>query len=143
MQPANRYLPVWGYIVLKPYYNTIISIRDALSLIDGIKTCKLGMEHTISAVDYPMIRIIPSLIKKDVSKPRRQSMDLIVYYGDILHEFEDNGLETQYKFFLEMDAVINSTIMYGNGWCAEWIDTTLDEDRLPGYKLFASRYTIT
>jgi hypothetical protein len=101
------------------------------------------MEQTINATDYPMVRIVPSLIKSDHSKPRRQSMDIIVYYGDILHEFEGEGIQEQYAYFFATDASIRSVITPGVGWCAEWVDTTFDEDRLPGYKLFAARYIIT
>jgi hypothetical protein len=124
------------------FFDVLIGIKNAVALIKGVNTCNIGMEHTINAADYPMVRIVPSIIKIDLRVPRRQSMDIIVYYGDLLHEFEGNGLQDSYAYFLDMDAKIRNAIVPGQGWCAEWIDTTMDEDRLPGYKLFAARYSI-
>lgn len=128
--------------MLSPYYETLLSIRDKLATIDGIKTCRIGLEHTINAVDYPMIRIVPGIIKLATTQPRREVMEIVVYYGNILHEFEGDGLQEQYRYFLETNKLIRDAISPGTGWAAEWVDTVMDEDRLPGYKLSASRYNV-
>ena len=34
--------------------------RDALALIAGVASCKIGLEANISPADYPLIRVVPS-----------------------------------------------------------------------------------
>jgi hypothetical protein len=33
-------------------------------------------------------------------------------------------------------------VIPGQGWRAQWIETVWDEDRVPGFKLFASRFEV-
>jgi len=42
-----------------------------------------------------------------------------------------------------MEARIKRSMDDSIGWSATWKDTELDEDRVPDYKLFVSRYTVT
>ena len=41
-----------------------------------------------------------------------------------------------------MEQTIKATVRSGQDHFADWQDTVLDEDQLPGYKLFASRFVV-
>ena len=70
-------------------------------------------------------------------------MDLLIYYGELPHEFESGGIEKQYEWLLAMERRIRDALIPSVGWFAEWRETVLDEDRPPGYKLFASRFVVS
>jgi hypothetical protein len=39
---------------------TLEAARDAMALIAGVASCKIGLESNISPADYPLIRVVPS-----------------------------------------------------------------------------------
>jgi len=65
-----------------------------------------------------------------------------VYYGELAHPFNEGGIEAQYEWLLEMEQRIKTALIPGAGWISRWQETILDEDRLPGYKLFVSRFVV-
>jgi hypothetical protein len=59
-------------------------LRDALALVPGIASCKIGLEANISPADYPMIRIVPSRILDAAALGRRRA-EVMIYadYRDL------------------------------------------------------------
>lgn len=39
-----------------------------------------------------------------------------------------------------MEEKVKEAVVPGRDYFSKWVDTVLDEDRLPGFKLFASRF---
>lgn len=124
----------------------LTGVRDALALLEGVQTCRIGIEPDISAVDYPIVRLVPSVLRRSDTTPR-DVVDLLVYYGELSHAFEAGGIQAQYEWLLIMEGRIRLALIQGakhpDGWRADWQETVLDEDRLPGYKLFASRFLLS
>ena len=123
-------------------YSQITAVRDALSSIAGVATCEIGIEANITAASYPIIRVVPSVLRpQNQGMIERTGTEVLVYYGELSYAFEDGGLEAQYEWLLNMEAEIRSTLtLYRIDYT--WIDTVMDEDRMPGYKLFASRILV-
>jgi len=124
-------------------YDILTTIQGRLELLDKVTTCKIGLESNLTAADYPIIRIVPSILRNNTSCAWRVDAEVIVYYGELSYGFSDGGIQAQYEWLLEMDVQIRDVMEVGSNWRAKWLDTVLDEDRLPGYKIFASRYLIT
>jgi hypothetical protein len=117
-------------------YATLETLRDSLSDIDGVKTCKIGIEAGISPVDYPLIRLVPVRVTPGASYNRRTA-EISVYFGVNITESE--GLEYVYQQLLVLEAEIIKTIKAGDG---KYIETITDEDRLDTYKLMFIRFEI-
>ncbi len=80
----------------------------------------------------------------------RRGMELLIYCGMPLLESSD-GLEAVYAGLLTLEEaildamqfqVIQAGLTAGAFLRTEYIETITDEDRLPLYKLFASRFVI-
>lgn len=123
-------------------FDILTRVRDALGGIEGVETSSIGLEANITADDYPMVRIVPSEISA-ADTPSEEEMGILIYYGALAHGSTKNDLEAQYSWLLDMEAKIKTAMDEGVGWSATWRDTVLDEDRVPGYKLFASRFVVT
>lgn len=120
-------------------YPALVMLRDKLAAIHGIATCKIGLEPNITAADYPIIRIVPSLHRP--SEKVTHDLQVIVYFGDLIHNVGPGDLEEQYAWLFEMEAQIKDASISSGVRCA-WIETMADEDRLPGYKLFAALFRL-
>jgi hypothetical protein len=109
--------------------------RDALADIDGVVTCKIGIEAGISPADYPMIRLVPSRITP--GKPySNRTAECLIYFGQDTSASEAGGLEAVYAELFGLEAEIIEQIKALGG---RYIETVTDEDRLDTYKLFAVR----
>jgi hypothetical protein len=124
-------------------YDVLTTIQSRCEALDNVTTCKIGLEPNLTAADYPIVRIVPSVLRNNTACAWRVDAEVIIYYGELSYAFNDGGIEAQYEWLLAMDVTIRNIIEVGDGWRAKWLDTVLDEDRLPGYKIFASRYLIT
>ncbi len=121
----------------------LTAVRDALATIDGVKTCKVGMEANITPDDYPLVRIVPSTVTDPIVRGPATRVDALIYFGVPLHEFED-GLESVYEHLLEMQGLILTKSREPNTVASvEHVETILDEDRVDAYKLMALRVKIT
>ena len=123
-------------------WDTLTEIRAALAALPGVKSCKIGLEVPIVAEDYPIIRLVPAAIRPEDARGGIDAFDpLVIYYGWDLLEV-DVGLEAIYQRLFEMREGIRSALLVADESPLMWqyLDTTLDEDRLPRYKLFADRY---
>jgi len=117
-------------------YAALITLRDSLSDIDGVKTCKIGVETGISPIDYPLIRLVP--VRAVPGTPyNSRTAEVSVYFGVNITESE--GLEYVYQQLLVLEAEIIKTIKAGDG---RYIETITDEDRLDTYKLMFIRFEI-
>lgn len=121
-------------------YDLLTTVRNKLHNLDGVNTCAIGLEANITPDSYPIIRIVPSKIVSGDNGQRR--VDVIVYFGEPIHEFEVGGLEEIYRRHFEQEAAIIEAL-HGTGWRVKYLETFYDEDRLPAYKLMALRFEAT
>lgn len=114
--------------------NTLETARDALALIAGVASCKVGLEANISPSDYPLIRVVPSRLTP--GKPYgARTIETLVYFG--AQTAKSEGLETVYDDLFTMEQAIISEIQSLGG---RYIETITDEDRVEGgYKLMTIR----
>lgn len=122
-------------------------IRNWQEYFDGVAyTCKIGMEDNLTPLDYPMIRIVPSLSAPGATLGRRKT-DLLIYFGLPIHAFDDTPdsagrtrLEKLYAALLTMEAAICAQVAHAGG---QHLETIFDEDRIDAsYKLMAVRVVI-
>ena len=121
-------------------YNNLATLRDALALISGVATCKIGLEANMSPADYPLIRIVPTRIRTAAVNTRRRA-EVLIYFGVPIHEF-DGGLESLYSHLFTLEQTIIDTVLSSAGWLGFYTETITDEDRLDAYKLMACRCDI-
>lgn len=121
-------------------YATLVQLRNALAAIDGIQTCKIGLEANMRPEDYPIIRLVPSRIYPGKVFGKRQ-IELLIYFGKPIHEFEQS-LEDLTEELFELEAQILEVLHGTSGMFAEHKDTIADEDRIDAYKLMAIRAVV-
>ena len=109
--------------------------RDALALIDGVATCKIGIEPGIAPGDYPMIRLVPSRIVPGRPYATRTA-EVSIYFGHDTSTAGSGGLEAVYEALFVMEAEIIAAVKELGG---RYIDTVTDEDRLDLFKLSVVR----
>lgn len=122
-------------------------IRDTLATIPGVATCAIGLEANITPADYPLIRVAPTRLTLPDGVHRRET-EVLIYYGAALLEASD-GLTAVYETLLGMETAIIDQMLFalvassqGAFLQPRFVETLTDEDRLPLYKLFASRFTV-
>lgn len=113
----------------------LATLRDALALVNGVKTCRIGMEANLTPDDYPIVRIVPSRLENGGSLGERRC-EALIYFGQPVHEFSD-GLEALYAELFEMEAALIRAAVYDSGVYCTYVETILDEDRVDAYKLMA------
>lgn len=112
------------------------TLRNALALISGVASCKIGIEPNISPDDYPLIRIVPSRITP--GRPyNNRTADCLIYFGVDLALSE--GLESVYTGLFALEASILGVVKAQGG---RYIETVTDEDRLDAYKLMTVRVEV-
>jgi hypothetical protein len=130
-------------------FELLTLIKTTLATVPNTATCQIGLEAAITADDYPLIRIVPTRLLP-ASEGYQRSMEVLIYFGAPLLEVKD-GLEAVYEELLEMEAAILDAMRFTLIHSVrdqdlfvrvQYIDTITDEDRLPLYKLFASRFII-
>ena len=115
---------------------TLQSMKTAMSYIDNVQSCAIGIEDGISPDCYPMIRLVP--VRFTPGKPYDQrTAEVQVYFGMDINKSE--GLENVYEALLEMEADIIKVIKANDG---KYIETVTDEDRLDTYKLMFIRFEL-
>lgn len=114
-------------------------LKDALALVAGVATCKIGLESTMTPDDYPMVRIVPSLVRHSNVISLRET-EVLIYFGKPIHEFEA-GLEGVYAELFAMESALIDAAETCAVYC-EYRGTVADEDRVDGYKLMALRVAV-
>lgn len=124
-------------------YQILAGIRDACAQIAGLTTCQIGIETPIVPDAYPMLRVVLSVTReRNEGDPWGPLLEIIVYYGEYVRPLKTGDIGDQHEWLLGMEDKIKTAIIPGNGWRARWIETVWDEDRIPGIKLFASRFEV-
>jgi hypothetical protein len=120
--------------------DTLTVTRDALALIPGVASCKVGMEDNISPSDYPLIRLVPSTLTPGAPYGAR-TIDTLITFGAQVTESE--GLETVYAALFDLELAIREAVRALGG---RYLTTVTDQDALPfvdgrpsPYKLMAVR----
>jgi hypothetical protein len=117
-----------------------------LTAIDGVTTCRIGLEANLTPNDYPLIRLVPSTLTGD--DPR--TLNLMVYFGSQRLEATD-GLSAVYAELFRLDTAIREALLItavaanreqGGSLKITYRETVCDEDRLPHYKLMAARFDV-
>ena len=107
--------------------------RDALALIAGVASCKIGIEANIGPGDYPMIRLVPSRLVS--GKPySRRTIETLVYFG--MPTANSEGLEQVYADLFALEQAILEVVRTQHG---RYVETLTDEDKLDAYKLMTVR----
>ena len=123
-------------------FAVLASIRDALAAVEGVKTCKIGMEANITPADYPLVRIVPSSLTDGVPRGSAREIESLIYFGLPLHEFTD-GLEAVYEQLLLFEQTLLSAARAADGVATVVHERTiLDEDRIEAFKLMALKVRI-
>lgn len=131
-------------------WEILTQIKETLATIPSIASCKIGLEANITPSDYPLIRIVPTRLTPEDEVGNSATLEVTVYFGDALLESSD-GLETVYAGLFTLEAAIREAILFtakrtawlaGNTMTARYVDTLLDSDQLPHYKIMASRFEV-
>ena len=118
-------------------YAILVALRDALALISGVASCKIGLEANMSPVDYPMIRVVP--IRVTPGKPYdNRTIETRIFFGANISASE--GLELVYSTLVTLEEEIIKVVKSQGG---KYIETITDEDRLDTYKLMVVRLEIS
>lgn len=122
------------------------SLRDRLTVIPGVATCKIGLEENICPDDYPIIRLVPSRLLSGYALTARKA-ELLVYFGMPIAPFDDEPdedgrvrLEKLYAALFDLEGSIRAEIITAGG---VYLETITDEDRLDTYKLMAIRCEVS
>lgn len=131
-------------------WDLLTQLKTTLAAVPGVASCQIGLEANITPADYPLIRLVPTRLRPQDDVGDRVLLELTVYFGDALLEAAD-GLETVYEGLLAREEAIRQAVLFGAAraaWTtgqrmtARFIDTLFDEDRLPHYKMMASRFEV-
>ncbi len=112
------------------------AVRDALALIPGVASSKVGLEANIGPGDYPMVRLVPARIIPGRPYHAREC-ETLIYFGAPIANSE--GMEAVYTSLFALEAEILA-VLKAQG--ARYRETITDEDRLDAYKLMAIRADI-
>ncbi len=124
-------------------YQILTAIRDACATLEGLETCQIGIETPIAPDAYPMLRLVLSVSRERAEgDPWAPLMEVTIYYGEYVRPLTETSLGEQLDWLLAMEDKIKSAVIPGHGWRARWVETVWDEDRIPGLKLFASRFEV-
>ena len=107
--------------------------RTALAILNGVASCKIGLEANISPADYPLIRLVPVRILPGTPYGNRTA-EVLIYFGAPTANSE--GLEEVYRDLFQLEANILRVVRSLGGRHRE---TLTDEDRMDTYKLMAAR----
>ena len=114
-------------------------LRDLLAAVDGVQTCKIGLETNLTPADYPIVRIVPvKLAPSEFSLAGLRAQELLIYFGKPIHEF-DAGLESLYTEIFAMEVALINALPRSGDYVVRWLETITDEDRVEAYKLMALR----
>lgn len=116
-------------------YADLALFRDALALISGVSTCKIGLEVGICPDDYPLVRIVP--VRITPGKPYSgRTAECLIYFGQQIGQADSGGLEAVYESLSTLEAAILVEVKALGG---RYRETIADEDKLDTYKLMAIR----
>jgi hypothetical protein len=131
--------------------NLLDIVVDSLKTIDGVQSCKIGLEVGMTANDYPMIRVVPTRIISADNNPGRRTVSVIIYVGVKIFEGPES-LAKLYAELLDFESAVRAKVMFemvsdirkqGFFIKTEYVETIFDEDRVPLFKLIAIKLNVT
>ncbi len=114
-------------------------LKVALANVSGVASCNIGIEANMAPEDYPMVRIVPSLVRYGQMLQNRTT-EVLIYFGQPVHEFEA-GLEAIYDGLFDLEGKLLDACT-ASGVYFQYQETVADEDRVDGYKLMAIRAVV-
>lgn len=132
-------------------WELLTQIKATLATIPGTTTCKIGLEQNITPDQYPLIRLLPTRMQPADDVGNQALLEVTVYFGAALLAVDSGGLETVYANLFSLEETIRQAVLFGavkaawesgNRMQVRYVDTLFDEDRLPHYKLMASRFEV-
>lgn len=132
-------------------WELLTQIKATLATIPGTTTCKIGLEQNITPDQYPLIRLLPTRMQSKDDVGNQALLEVTVYFGAAVLEVDSGGLETVYANLFSLEETIRQAVLFGavkaawesgNRMQVRYVDTLFDEDRLPHYKLMASRFEV-
>jgi hypothetical protein len=129
----------------------LTQLETTLATTPGMVTCKIGLEQNITPDQYPLIRIVPTRMRPQDDVGDKVLLEVTVYFGAALLEVDAGGLEAVYAGLLALEMTIREAVLFGAvraAWAAgnrmqvKFVDVLFDEDRLPHYKMMASRFEV-
>ena len=124
------------------FSNVLTDIRDKLAKLPNIKTCRIGIESTLTPESYPLIRIQMLGFKKSESQTHRNG-DLMIYFGLPLVE-GDVPLESIYAQMLELEQKIVNELEFGAGYRSTYERTLVSDSSVSGhYLLFGVQLSVS
>lgn len=133
------------------WWQILVLLRDRLAALSGVQTCRIGLEPDITPDDYPIVRLVPQMMRAADGQARTRSMDLLVYFGSPVHGFEADDPDTQptlggteevYEALFALEQSIITALKLGEGFGIRHVDTVTDEDRIAAYKLMVCRFEV-
>jgi hypothetical protein len=131
-------------------FEILTLMRDTLAIVPGVASCKIGIEANVTAADYPLIRLVPTRLSAQAPDFSRATLALTIYFGEQWLEAVD-GLDEVYAGLLNLESAIREAVLFttaraawnaGQRLTITYLDTVFDEDRLPHYKIMASRFEV-
>lgn len=117
-------------------------LRDLLAAVEGVVTCKIGLEAGMAPEDYPIVRIVPSNSKRsEFQMAGLRAHECLIYFGKPITE-ADSGLEDLYIEIFAMEVALIAVLPAAGDYVVRWLETITDEDRAPGYKMMALRVLV-
>jgi hypothetical protein len=117
------------------------TLRDELAAIDGVQSCKIGVEADVSPADYPMVRLVPLRIIPGRPYQNREA-EVLVYFGAPVAHSE--GMEAVYDALFALELAILRILRSSGHRYRETITDDAEGLRLPlQYKHMAIRCDIT
>jgi hypothetical protein len=112
------------------------AVRDALALVPGVASCKIGLEENLSPEDYPMVRLVPARIIAGRPYHGREC-ETLIYFGAPIANSE--GMEAVYAALFQLEGNLLAVLRRAGH---RYRETITDEDRLDAYKIMALRVDI-
>jgi len=122
-------------------YEMLKEIEGQLQGVEGINTVKIGLESSMTARDYPAIRLVSTTNNR--TSYLEEDMAFDVYFGDNMHE--KIGIDEIYRKLYEWENIIRERLdlfQTSSSGLVKWKSTVSDEDRLQGYKILVSRFVV-
>ena len=109
-------------------YDYLVTVRDKMATIQGVKTSKIGLERGVGSKDTPFVRIVPIDVKPEGGITPAQSLTYQVVFGVDAKVRDYEELHDQYFSLAE------KIIAAGKSLGGTWLRTVTDEDTVQNLK---------
>ena len=109
-------------------YDYLVTVRDKMATISGVKTSKIGLERGVGSKDAPFIRIVPLDVKPQGGISPSQNLTYQVVFGVDTKNRDYEELHDQY-FSLAEEIIADGKALGGT-----WVRTVTDQDTVQNLK---------